>query len=150
MYLINKQNILVRERRENRCKVPWSLDSRTRGTLESHPQLARDDPRQRGLTETWRSMKKNMVERISPTLCGVTCNLQIAPYVILSDVIVEATGTKGNNERLLIIECAGLRYSPLRVMCLRGRRHAPPRLHIIVKRITSIVGYRISRSHIAG
>src|SRR5260370_8861002 len=67
MNLVDKQLVVLRGIIYDCGEVGGTLDSRSRGHVNIHPEFARDDMRERGLAESGRSREQHMVEHFGAT-----------------------------------------------------------------------------------
>lgn len=95
MDLIDKQNIVGFEIRQNGGKIAGARDHRSRGRAKTDAELPRDDLRQRGLTKTGRTVQEDVVERLFTRTGGADEHPQIVANGALADKIPEALRTQG-------------------------------------------------------
>src|SRR2546426_4173375 len=94
MNLVDKQNVAEFEIRQYRREVTFQLDQwpRSRPKLRGH--FVGDYRCQGGLAETRRTIKQNVIERLTAFSGGLDRNFEIIFNALLSDVLAEDSRTK--------------------------------------------------------
>ena len=68
--LVDEQHVARLEVREQRREIARPLEHRTRGLVQGHAELVRDDVRERGLAEAGRPEEQRVVERLAAAARG--------------------------------------------------------------------------------
>jgi hypothetical protein len=92
--LVDEQDVPLLEGGQDRGQVAGALDGRSRGVLDAHPQLARDDRGQRRLAEARRAVQEDVVGGLSPAPGGGQEHRQVGLDLALADVFVERARTE--------------------------------------------------------
>lgn len=87
MYLIDKEDLSLRQTREKGDDVRLFLDRRTTRTLESASHLMCDDHRYCRLPQSWRTIEEDMFEGFSSDLRRIDRDLEVSLHLILSDIL---------------------------------------------------------------
>ena len=94
VYLVDKQNVAVRETRQKRGKIAGLFYGGTARYAQIRAHLCGDYSRKRGLSETGRTVQQHMVERVSALLCRLYVYFQVFLDLGLSDIILKAAGSE--------------------------------------------------------
>ena len=93
--LVDEQDVVVVERGQHRGKVAGPFDRRPRRVPDVHPELARDDGRERRLAQARRAVQEDVVGRLSPALRGLQEHREVGFHLALADVFVERARPEG-------------------------------------------------------
>ena len=106
MDLVDEQDVALLERGQDRGEVAGPLDGGSRGVLDVHAELARDDRREGRLAETGRAVQEDVVGRLSPALRRGQQHRQVGLDLALADVLVERARPQGafHDEVALVLE----------------------------------------------
>ena len=88
--LVDEEHVVGFERSQNACQVAGFVEHRTAGNLESHPQFVGDDVRQRGLSQSGRSVKERVVERLATVFGSLHEHFKILHHLLLSAKVSKA------------------------------------------------------------
>ena len=93
--LVDEQHVVLAEVGEDRRKVRRLFDCGTGGDADLRVHLGSDDVRERGLAKPRRTVQEHVVERLSPCDRRLYVNLEIFFDLVLTDIFVHRTRTKG-------------------------------------------------------
>src|SRR6266567_1191457 len=133
---VEKENLFLFERSQDRRQVALALQQRPRAGLDRNVQFVGDDLRQRGLAQPGRAVKQHVVQRFAAAARRVDSNLNIFFDALLPDVLVETLGAHayvnarvfvkrlpGDNPLWLSLLhhpfCRSIRHSSLRFLSAR-------------------------------
>ena len=91
--LVDEQHIALRKTIQNRGDLARLLDGRTRGYLDIHPELIRDDVTDGRLAQSRRAVKQAVIQRLSAVLRRLNIDLQHLLQLTLADVVIERLRT---------------------------------------------------------
>ena len=96
MDLVDEQYVALVEVGEECRQISLLFNGRARRHSQIHPHLGGDDARKGGLTQTGRAIEQYVIQRIVPHTGGLNVDLQIFLGLVLTDVVLHATGTEGD------------------------------------------------------
>ncbi len=94
MDLVDEQHVAILEIGEQRRQIARFGDDGAGSGAKSHPQLARDDLRERGLAEPRGAEEEDMIERLAARLGGLDEHPEIFTRGALADEFVEPLGAQ--------------------------------------------------------
>ena len=86
MNFVDKQNVALRQIRQNAGKVARMLDGRARSYPNLTAHFGRDNIGKRGFAQARRAVKQNVIERLFSAFCRLYVNCEIAFDFFLTDV----------------------------------------------------------------
>ena len=86
MNLIDKEDITWLQIIENGHQITSLFNDRTRSLLDIHTEFVGDDKGHSRLSQTWRTKKESMVQRLIPQFSRFDKNLQLILNLILTDI----------------------------------------------------------------
>ena len=89
MNLVNEENIILLQTREDTCKVTRLVKYRTRSNLETYTQLVGNDIAQRSLSKSWRTMEESVVKRLTTILCSLNKDAKVLYNLLLSTEVLK-------------------------------------------------------------
>ena len=89
MNLVNEQHLSRPQRVEDCREIASTLDDRTAGRANLHPEFFRDDVGQRGLAQARRTREQDMVHRLPALLGGADVHAEVLDGATLTDVLVQ-------------------------------------------------------------
>ena len=87
MYLVNKENVTLREICKKRGKVALLFYGGAARYAKIYVKLGGNYSRERGLSETRRAVEKTRVKRVSAHFCGLYIDIEIFLYLVLTYVV---------------------------------------------------------------
>ena len=102
--LVDEQDILFVQIRQDGGQVPRSFDHRTGSHLDVHPHLPGHDISQRGLPETGRTVEEDVIQGLLPLFCGLDENGEVLLDLLLTDILGKTFRAQGNIVSLILIE----------------------------------------------
>jgi hypothetical protein len=92
--LVDEQDVAILQVGEKSGKVAGLGDDGTRRCTEADAHFAGEDPGQRGLAQSRRSEKENMVERFAARSSGIDEDAKVFARRLLADEFIKALWTK--------------------------------------------------------
>ncbi len=89
MDLVDEENVVLLQVREDRGQIAGLLDYRPGRRLQVRAHLVRHDDAERGLSETGRAVEQHVIERLAALESGLDEDLQILGHLLLTDVLTE-------------------------------------------------------------
>lgn len=94
MDLIDKQNVVFLQIRQQCCKVSRFLDRRAGCDAHIHTHLICDDSRHRRLAQTRRAVEQHVVERLAAQTRSVDADLKIFFCLFLTGIVAQQARTQ--------------------------------------------------------
>lgn len=101
VYLIDEEDIVGFQRRENTGQIAGLVQYRTARNLEAYAKLVGNDVAKSGLSQSWRTVQKGVVEGLSPVFRRLHEDTEVLHDILLSAEVVELQRTKSLFELLL-------------------------------------------------
>ncbi len=120
MNLIQKQNLLLLQIRQNRRQIPLNLQRRPTRLLIPHLQLIRNNRRQRSLPQPGRPKQQHMVQSLPTRLRRLQRNRQLLLRLRLPDKLIQPRRPQLQLKRRIILNPPS-RNQSLRLSRLRRR-----------------------------
>src|SRR5204863_9327226 len=105
--LIDEQDVVALEAREDRCHVALPLESRAGDAADPDSQLFAHDVRERRLAKSRRTDEQNVVERLVARLRRLQRDRQLSFQTLLSDELVESPRPQGLLELFVLQDPGG-------------------------------------------
>ena len=89
MNLVDEQNVVRLEVRQQRRQIAGPFEHRTRGLPYVNPHLAPDDVRESGLAQPRRTKQQNMVKRLATTPGRFDKDAKLGANLLLTNIVLE-------------------------------------------------------------
>ena len=110
VYLIDKQHVVLLKRCQYSSQIAGLVEHGAAGYLESHAQLVRDDVRQGGLSQSWRSVQQCVVKRFATVFGCLYKHFQVLNHLFLSAEVAETQRAQSVLKVFLALREAFLAY----------------------------------------
>ena len=89
MHLVDEQDVAVVEVAEDRGEIAGPFERRARGGLHARAHLDRDDPGERGLSQSRRAGQQQVVDGLASRLGGAQHDVEVLLQRGLADEVLE-------------------------------------------------------------
>ena len=113
--LIDEKHITLGKSVQNRGDLARLLDRRSRGHLDIHPELVRNDVTDGRLTESRRAVKQAVIQGLSAILRRLNIDLQHLLQLTLADVVIERLRTNLRLQLPILYRLICIDYSTFQI-----------------------------------
>ena len=92
---VDKQHIVRFKARQQSRQVARFVEHRPRSQLKAHPQFVGNDVRERGFTQSRRTVQQSMVQRFAAVFCRFDKHPQVLDHLALSAKVLEPQRAQG-------------------------------------------------------